>query len=331
MHQEILNHKLDVAKQLLARHDLSSAEVAIRCGFTSLQYMYAVFRRELDCTPREYQERLPVAPCAQPGRSLLFMNLADMPTPIRPGSARVSVERWGELPGGDVACLFTLRKGMQRAECESHIITAARVIAEREGWNAVTIRRLAEEIEYSQPVLYSHFENKDAIVAAVAVEGFQEITVALREAARGSTGQGNAIENVAMAYLGFAFRRPALYEAMFILPTDLRFAEAETRPELRAAFEALATVVTPFCVDVDVVPRLFGQSFMGSPNSNVQAESGPARALNVSCLLFGHSSFPETAFLTPAHRSRPAARGGEPAALPSRAKLGSRRHAGLSF
>jgi LacI family transcriptional regulator len=29
--------------------------------------MYAVFRRELDCTPREYQERLPVAPCAQPG------------------------------------------------------------------------------------------------------------------------------------------------------------------------------------------------------------------------------------------------------------------------
>jgi LacI family transcriptional regulator len=31
--------------------------VAIRCGFTSLQYMYAVFRRELGCTPREYQEQ----------------------------------------------------------------------------------------------------------------------------------------------------------------------------------------------------------------------------------------------------------------------------------
>ena len=33
------------------------AEVAVRCGFTSPQYMHAVFRRELDCTPREYQER----------------------------------------------------------------------------------------------------------------------------------------------------------------------------------------------------------------------------------------------------------------------------------
>ena len=155
------------------------------------------------------------------------------------------------------------RKGRQRAERESRIIAAARVIAEREGWNAVTIRRLAEEIEYSQPVLYSHFENRDAIVAAVAVEGFQEITVALWEAARESTGQQNAVEKVAMVYLDFALRRPALYQAMFILPTDLRFAEAETRPELRAAFDALATVVTPFCVDVDVVTETFWAALHG--------------------------------------------------------------------
>jgi len=155
------------------------------------------------------------------------------------------------------------RKGRQRAERESRIIAAARVIAEREGWNAVTIRRLAEEIEYSQPVLYSHFENRDAIVAAVAVEGFQEITVAFLEAARGSTGQQNAVEKVAMVYLDFALRRPALYQAMFILPTDLRFAEAETRPELRAAFDALATVVTPFCVDVDVVTETFWAALHG--------------------------------------------------------------------
>ncbi|MFC3652854.1 TetR/AcrR family transcriptional regulator [Dyella humi] len=155
------------------------------------------------------------------------------------------------------------RKGRHRAERESRIIATARAIAEREGWDAVTIRRLAEEIEYSQPVLYSHFENRDAIVAAVAVEGFQEITIALQEAAHGSTGQRNALENAAMAYLGFASRQPALYEAMFVLPTDLRFAEAETRPELRAAFEALASVVTPFCVDVDVATETFWAALHG--------------------------------------------------------------------
>jgi AcrR family transcriptional regulator len=155
------------------------------------------------------------------------------------------------------------RKSRERAERESRIVAAARVIAEREGWDAVTIRRLAEDIEYSQPVLYSHFENRDAIVAAVAVEGFKELTATLREAASESTGRRNALKNVAMAYLAFGLGRPALYEAMFVLPTNLRFAEAGTRPELGAAFEALAAVVTPFCVDVAVVTETFWAALHG--------------------------------------------------------------------
>lgn len=155
------------------------------------------------------------------------------------------------------------RKGRERAEREHRIVAAARAIAERDGWDAVTIRRLAEEIEYSQPVLYSHFENRDAIVAAVAMEGFKEITVALREAASGSKGQRNAVNNVAVAYLAFALSRAALYEAMFVLPTDLRFAEAGTKPELQAAFEALAAVVTPFCADAAVVTETFWATLHG--------------------------------------------------------------------
>ncbi|UFX47385.1 TetR/AcrR family transcriptional regulator [Bradyrhizobium sp. 41S5] len=155
------------------------------------------------------------------------------------------------------------RKGRDRAEREHRIVAAARVIAEREGWDGVTIRRLADEIEYSQPVLYSHFKNRDAIVAAVAVEGFQEITVALREAASRSTGRRNALKNVALAYLAFALSRPALYDAMFVLPTDLRFAEAGTRPELRAAFEALAAVVAPYCVEVADVTETFWAALHG--------------------------------------------------------------------
>lgn len=157
---------------------------------------------------------------------------------------------------------ITERKGRERAEREQRIVAVARVIAEREGWDAVTVRRLAHEIEYSQPVLYSHFENREAIVAAVAVEGFREITVALRKAASGSTGQ-KAIKKVAMAYLDFALSRPALYEAMFVLPTNLRFADAETKPELQAAFDALAEAVTPFCVDVDVATETFWATLHG--------------------------------------------------------------------
>ena len=154
------------------------------------------------------------------------------------------------------------RKGRQRAERESRIIAAARVIAEREGWGAVTVRRLADEIEYSQPVLYSHFENRDAIVAAVAIEGFREIAAALADSVRRSSGR-RALERIAMAYVDFAIKQPALYEAMFVLPTDLRFAEARTRPELRAGFDALAKAIAPFCTEVDTATETFWAALHG--------------------------------------------------------------------
>lgn len=155
------------------------------------------------------------------------------------------------------------RKGRQRADREQRIIATARAIAEREGWSAVTVRRLADEIEYSQPVLYSHFRSRDAIIDAVAVEGIQELTAALRAAADGSAGRRRALENVATAYLAFASRHPALYEAMFVLPTRLRFGEADVRPELRMGFDSLAAVVRPFCADADVATETFWAALHG--------------------------------------------------------------------
>lgn len=64
VHQAILRHKLDTAQAMLADASVPLADVAVRSGFTSLQYMYAVFRRELGCTPRQYAEepRAPATP-----------------------------------------------------------------------------------------------------------------------------------------------------------------------------------------------------------------------------------------------------------------------------
>ncbi|GLR58232.1 TetR/AcrR family transcriptional regulator [Rhizobium indigoferae] len=155
------------------------------------------------------------------------------------------------------------RKSRERAGREERIVAAARAVAESEGWDAVTIRRLAKEIEYSQPILYSHFANRDAIVAAVAVEGFKELATVLQEAAGGANGRRDALMDVAMAYFAFALSRPALYQAMFILPTKLQFAEAETRSELRAGFDAIAAAVSPFCADVEIVTETFWAALHG--------------------------------------------------------------------
>ena len=56
VHQTILDHKLAMAHGMLADPGIPLTDVAVRCGFTSLQYMYAVFRREYDCTPKQFIE-----------------------------------------------------------------------------------------------------------------------------------------------------------------------------------------------------------------------------------------------------------------------------------
>lgn len=134
------------------------------------------------------------------------------------------------------------RRERERAHRHQLIITAARELAETEGWEAVTTRRLAERVEYSQPVLYSHFNGKDAIVSAVALDGFSELAAHLRRARQAAP---EALRAVGRAYLEFATERPALYEAMFVLPTDLKFASAETPPPLRACFDEFVSCFRP--------------------------------------------------------------------------------------
>lgn len=56
LHDELLNFRLERSQQLLSQTTLSYSDVAMQSGFTSLQYMYSVYRRELGCTPVEYRK-----------------------------------------------------------------------------------------------------------------------------------------------------------------------------------------------------------------------------------------------------------------------------------
>jgi AcrR family transcriptional regulator len=137
------------------------------------------------------------------------------------------------------------RRERELAERRQVIVDAARGLAEAEGWEAVTTRRLADRIEYSQPVLYSHFEGKDAIVTAVALEGYCELATLLH-GARQKAGSAEAEPRaVAFAYLEFARANPALYEAMFAMDIDLRFAQTDTAAPARACFVELREALTP--------------------------------------------------------------------------------------
>jgi AcrR family transcriptional regulator len=145
----------------------------------------------------------------------------------------------------------TERQQRDRARRRQAIVTAARELAEAEGWDAVTTRRLADRIEYSQPVLYSHFAGKGDIIDAVALEGFAELGLILRTARQAASSPVAALRELAGAYVGFALQHPALYDAMFTLSTGLPFGRPDTPRELRAGFGELVEAVTPLAGERD--------------------------------------------------------------------------------
>ena len=135
------------------------------------------------------------------------------------------------------------RRDRERAARRQLIVTTARRLAEAEGWDAVTTRRLSTEIEYSQPVLYKHFSGMEQIADAVAVDGFGELADALRTARSVVGEHSDAMTRIAHAYLDFARDNPAVYDAMFTRATTLHFGAEDTPPALTAAFSELREAV----------------------------------------------------------------------------------------
>lgn len=112
------------------------------------------------------------------------------------------------------------------------VVRVARELAETGGWPTVTMRRLAEQLGVSQPVLYSAFAGRQALIDAVAVAGFDDLATALEAADAAPAAR-------MQVYLDFAAAHPRVYEAMFSLPSGMTFAVESTPEPLRRAFRAV--------------------------------------------------------------------------------------------
>jgi AcrR family transcriptional regulator len=107
-------------------------------------------------------------------------------------------------------------------------------LAESDGWPAVTMRQLATRLGVTQPVLYSAFSGRQALIDAVALTGFGELATALEAAESQPMARMRA-------YLDFAAAHPMIYEAMFSLPSGLRFGDSSNQ-SLARAFSAIREV-----------------------------------------------------------------------------------------
>ncbi|MEU4921431.1 TetR/AcrR family transcriptional regulator [Streptomyces parvus] len=109
----------------------------------------------------------------------------------------------------------TYHHGDLRAAC----IRAARELLEEDGSAGLSLRAVARRAGVSATAPYRHFTDREALVSAVAAEGYNELAGFLAQAHPApSTPDGLAA--VAVAYVRFALEHPALFRAMFAEPCD---------------------------------------------------------------------------------------------------------------
>src|SRR5215471_16901465 len=95
------------------------------------------------------------------------------------------------------------------------IANAARRLLEREGADAVTMRRVAEAVGITAMAVYRHYPNRAGLLNALADEGFAELAVRL--ARLKATGDiKKRLERVMDVFLDHALERPRLFELMFL-------------------------------------------------------------------------------------------------------------------
>ena len=106
------------------------------------------------------------------------------------------------------------RRQRERQELRRAILDTAREIAAGEGWAAVTIRRVAEKIEYSPPVIYEHFSSKEEIVIELMREGFRGMLAEMRAARDAQRDPVDALLAIGLAYWSFSVAHPEMHLGM---------------------------------------------------------------------------------------------------------------------
>lgn len=109
------------------------------------------------------------------------------------------------------------RRERLKKQVRADILSTAKELAREEGWNAVSIRKIADVIEYSPPILYEYFESKDKILETVRAEGFSHLREQFDKIKVRYSNPEKQLVEVAAAIWELAKTQPEVFQVMFNL------------------------------------------------------------------------------------------------------------------
>jgi AcrR family transcriptional regulator len=102
-----------------------------------------------------------------------------------------------------------------KEETRINILDASLEIVKEEGWNALSMRKIADKIEYTAPIIYEYFSNKEAILLELTRKGYLLLSKKMQDAKSKHRLPAKQLEAMWLAYWNFAFAEKELYRVMF--------------------------------------------------------------------------------------------------------------------
>lgn len=131
------------------------------------------------------------------------------------------------------------RKSYHHGDLRSAILVEARSILETQGEAAMTMRMIAERIGVTAMAAYKHFANKDAILQALAIEGFNQLAqVTSKARKKGELSEEEQLQAIGVAYIMQGISHPKMYRVMFGQLT-LGVPDADTKSAADEAYNVL--------------------------------------------------------------------------------------------
>jgi AcrR family transcriptional regulator len=130
-----------------------------------------------------------------------------------------------------------------------NILDAALEIVKEEGWNSLSMRKIADKIEYTAPIIYEYFANKEGILLELTRKGYIILAGEIRDARDKYAKAEEQLEAMWVAYWNFAFKYRELYQLMY--GVDMNCCELKkSMPEAELADDLLWDVIEQL-IDVE--------------------------------------------------------------------------------
>lgn len=111
--------------------------------------------------------------------------------------------------------MATAKKAYHHGELRESLLEAAEVLLDEDGPVGLSLRKVGRRLGVTPGAPYRHFEDKDALLAALAVRGFERLAERMLAEQDGSANGEERMRQAGLGYLEFASQHPELFRLMF--------------------------------------------------------------------------------------------------------------------